>query len=685
MDLAQSAPVVWLLPALPLAGFLVNGALSLLPAWRDGDAPVSATRRTVVSVVGVGVMAAAFVLAVTLVVQLANGATEGIAGSLGTWMAAGDLRVDWTLRLDRLSGVMALVITGIGTLIHLYSTGYMAADAGFARYFAYLNLFVAFMLVLVLGDSLPVLFVGWEGVGLASYLLIGFWFGETANADAGKKAFVTNRIGDFGLLIGMFLLFAHLGTLDIPEIIARRADLSAAVATAICLFLFLGCAGKSAQLPLYVWLPDAMAGPTPVSALIHAATMVTAGVYLIVRMGALFAMSPVASLVVMVIGAVTAIWAALVGLKQWDIKKVLAYSTVSQLGYMFMAAGAGAYTAAMFHLVTHAFFKALLFLGAGSVIHAMHEGLHHAHVDADPQDLRNMGGLGKRMPVTATLMWIATFAIAGVPPLAGFFSKDAILTGLAARASSHDAPIAQAGLLGVPGSVWLWFAWGVGLVTAFVTAVYMTRLMRYAFTGTFRSGDVVAEGIHDAPMSMRLPLLALGLLTLAGGWLELPPVLPLGPVELLTHWLAPVTAAPMTALAGTPHLAHATEYLLIGIAIAAAAAGIIVAFVALEPARLATKDAAPAETGIGRVLANDYFVDTAIARVVTGPITAGSRAVLWRGIDLGLLHGVLATGSATLLRSVSWVGGQLQAGVAGGYAWAIALGALVLFAVFTLR
>ena len=684
MVLAPSAPVVWLLPALPLAGFLVNGALSLLPAWRTpGDAP-SAGRRTLVSLVGTGVMAAAFALVVALVLRVAD-APEGLAGSLGTWMAAGDLRVEWGLHLDRLSGVMALVITGIGTLIHLYSTGYMASDAGYARYFAYLNLFVAFMLVLVLGDSLPVLFVGWEGVGLASYLLIGFWFGETANADAGKKAFVVNRIGDFGLLVGMFLLYAHLGTLDIAEILVRRSDLAVPVATAICLFLFLGCAGKSAQLPLYVWLPDAMAGPTPVSALIHAATMVTAGVYLVVRMGALFAMAPVASLVVMTVGALTAIWAALVGLKQWDIKKVLAYSTVSQLGYMFMAAGAGAYTAAIFHLVTHAFFKALLFLGAGAVIHAMHEGLHHAHADADPQDLRNMGGLGRRMPVTAALMWIATFAIAGVPPLAGFFSKDAILGGLAARALGHDAPIAQATLLGVPGTVWLWIAYAIGLVTAFVTAVYMTRLMRYAFTGAFRSGDAVAAGIHDAPASMKLPLLALGALTLLGGWLALPPVLPLGPVDLLGQWLAPVTAAPMRALGGKAHLSHATEYVLIGVAVAVALAGIVTAFVVLKPATLVTKDAAPAEQGIGAVLANDYYVDTAIAKGITGPITAGSRKVLWRGLDLGLFGGVLTEGSAAALRAVSWVGGQLQAGVAGGYAWAIALGALVLVAVLTLR
>ncbi|MCU0626140.1 MAG: NADH-quinone oxidoreductase subunit L [Gemmatimonadaceae bacterium] len=678
------APALWLLPALPLLGFLLNGALSLVPAWRDPSAPVTPARRTTVAAIGVGVMVAAFVVGVLLVLQVAAD-PAGLRATLGTWMAAGDLRVDWTLALDRLSAVMVLVITGIGTLIHLYSAGYMASDAGYARYFAYLNLFVAFMLVLVLGASLPVLFVGWEGVGLASYLLIGFWFSETANAVAGKKAFVTNRIGDFGLLIGMFLLFANLGTLDIAEIVARHGELPVAVATAACLFLFLGCAGKSAQLPLYVWLPDAMAGPTPVSALIHAATMVTAGIYLVVRMGALFAAAPVASLVVMVVGAVTAIWAGLVGLKQWDIKKVLAYSTVSQLGYMFMAAGAGAYTAAMFHLVTHAFFKALLFLGAGAVIHAMHDALHHAHVDADAQDLRNMGGLARRLPVTNALMWIATLAIAGVPPLAGFFSKDAILGSLAARAGAADAPIAQASLLGVPGSVWLWFAYGIGVVTAFVTAVYMTRLMRYAFTGTFRSGDAAEAALHESPWSMRLPLLVLGALTLVGGWLELPAVLPIGPVEQLGHWLAPVVEAPMATLARGAHLEHATEYVLIGVAVAVALAGIATAFVLLKPAALVTKVESAPEQGIGRVLANDYFIDAAIARGVTGPIVATSRKVLWRGLDEGLLRGALTSGSAHALRIVSWVGGQLQAGVAGGYAWAIAGGALALVAFLMFR
>ncbi|MCU0618469.1 MAG: hypothetical protein MUF40_00960, partial [Gemmatimonadaceae bacterium] len=366
-------------------------------------------------------------------------------------------------------------------------------------------------------------------------------------------------------------------------------------------------------------------------------------------------------------------------------KKVLAYSTVSQLGYMFMAAGAGAYTAAMFHLVTHAFFKALLFLGAGAVIHAMHEGFHAAHVHGDAQDMRNMGGLRRAMPVTATLMTIATLAIAGVPPFAGFFSKDAILGALAARALGHAAPIAQASLLGVPGTVWLWFAYGIGIVTAFLTAVYMTRLLVYTFGGTHRSGEAVAAGLHEAPWSMRLPLVVLGVLSVAGGWLELPPLLPLGPIGVLGAWLGPVVDAPMAALGGTPHLDHATEWVLVGIAVAVGLVGIATAWLRCRPARLVVKAEAPAETGIGRVLANDYFVDAAIARGITGPIAAGARTVLWRGIDLGLLGGVLTTGSAAALRTVSWLGGRLQAGVAGGYAWAIALGALVLVAVFTLR
>ena len=680
---SSASQVLWLIPLLPFAGFLVNGLCSLLPAWRGERADrTPAGRRSVVSLVGVGVMLLAFALSVTLAVQLAGSETT-VASSLGEWMRAGNFQVEWALRVDRLSVLMMLVITGVGTLIHIYSVGYMADDAGFARYFAYLNLFVGFMLMLVMGANLPVLFIGWEGVGLASYLLIGFWFGETANAVAGKKAFVVNRIGDFGMLLAMFMLYQHLGSLDFEVVAAQHQSLGTPLATGICLFMFLGCAGKSAQLPLYVWLPDAMAGPTPVSALIHAATMVTAGIYLIVRNAALFSSSPVACLVIVLVGALTALWAASVGLKQWDIKKVLAYSTISQLGYMFVAVGAGAYTAAMFHLVTHAFFKALLFLGAGAVIHSMHQALHATHRHDDAQDMRNMGGLLTRMPATATLMWIATLAIAGIPPLAGFFSKDAILSAIAERAL--ESPLAESSLGPVSGRVILWFAYGLAVLTAFLTAIYMTRLMRYTFHGKFRSGDDVAAGVYDAPWILRAPLIVLGALTLVGGWLQLPEVLPLGRVGLLGAWLKPTTGDAATLLAGTGHLAQNAEVVLIGIAVAVAVAGMIVAFLLLKPDGLTTKDAAPAEHGIGLVLANDYFVDTAIERGVIGPTVATARKVLWRGLDLGLINGVLVQGSGRLMRVASSLASRAQIGFAGSYAWAIAIGAIALIGVFTMR
>ncbi|MBA3671682.1 MAG: NADH-quinone oxidoreductase subunit L, partial [Gemmatimonadaceae bacterium] len=520
------ASYVWLLPLLPLLGFVLNGLLSLTAAYRAGpddpsanghdghaatlpaggdaahgitggatgdDHHVMARHRHagLVSLIGPGVLALSFALAVAIFAAM-RGAGEMHAPFIQryfSWMPVGDLQVDLAFQLDQLSMLMVLIITGVGTLIHVFSVGYMADDPGYPRYFAYLNLFVFFMLVLVLGANYPVLFIGWEGVGLCSYLLIGFWFSEKANADAGKKAFVVNRIGDFGFLVAMFLLFANVGTLDFAGVAAGANALpfGGAVVTAICLFMFLGCTGKSAQIPLFTWLPDAMAGPTPVSALIHAATMVTAGVYLIARSNVLFSMAPVAQLVVVLVGALTAVFAASIGLKQWDIKKVLAYSTVSQLGYMFVGVGSGAYVAGVFHLMTHAFFKALLFLGSGSVIYAMHAAYHHTGNHDDAQDMRNMGGLRTRLPITWVLMWAATLAIAGVPPFAGFFSKDEILGAVFARA--RHSTLADASLLGVSGSAILLFCYVLGLAAALMTAVYMTRMMLYTFHGPNRTGE----------------------------------------------------------------------------------------------------------------------------------------------------------------------------------------------------
>jgi len=413
----NSVSMIWLAVLLPFLGFLANGWLSFFRP----DA------KRAVSVIGVGVLVASFISALAGVVGLAGAVHDApYIVHLWSWIPVGELQVDLAFQVDELSAVMLMVVTGVGAMIHVFSVGYMREDRSYPRYFAYLNLFVFFMLMLVLGASFPVLFVGWEGVGLCSYLLIGFWFDDEAKATAGKKAFIMNRIGDVGLLLAMFMIFQAVGSLDFLEVFEAAPDAfvtNGPVITLITLFLFLGCIGKSAQIPLYTWLPDAMAGPTPVSALIHAATMVTAGVYLVARTNVLFAMAPVSSAVVALVGAVTALFAATIALKQWDIKKVLAYSTVSQLGYMFVAVGVGAYAAGIFHLVTHAFFKALLFLGSGSVIHVMHHAYHHTHSGEDAQDMRNMGGMRKYMPWTAGVMWVATLAIAGVPGFSGFFSK----------------------------------------------------------------------------------------------------------------------------------------------------------------------------------------------------------------------------------------------------------------------
>src|SRR5881394_1168587 len=551
--------LIWLAPALALLGFVLNGTLAL----------TRPNTKTVVSVIGAGVLLAAFAVSVVVFSGFAGlHPAEPFVFRYWSWIPVGTLQVDFAFQVDQLSLVMLLIVTGVGSLIHLFSIGYMKEDPGYARYFAYLNLFVFFMLVLVLGASFPVMFVGWEGVGLCSYLLIGFWFTDAANATAGRKAFIMNRIGDFGFMVAMFMIFWSMGSLDFATVFARAPTALApggAAITAITLFLFLGCTGKSAQIPLYTWLPDAMAGPTPVSALIHAATMVTAGVYLVARCNLLFAMAPVSSAVVAGVGALTALFAATIALKQWDIKRVLAYSTISQLGYMFLAVGTGAMTAGIFHLATHAFFKALLFLGSGSVIFAMHRAYHHTHAHDDAQDMRNMGGLRRYMPWTATLMWIATLAIAGIPPLAGFFSKDEILGAAFARGAAQPA----------------WFVfWGMGLAAALLTAFYMTRLMLYTFHGPNRTGERERAYLHEAPPVMTVPLVVLGGLTVLGGALNLPPLV--GGGSFLEHWLEPVTAAAQR-IRPAVEVAHTTEWALVAGAVLIAVLGIAAAFRVLKP------------------------------------------------------------------------------------------------------
>jgi NADH-quinone oxidoreductase subunit L len=648
--------LIWLVPALPLLGFLVNGAIAF----------TRPREKWLVSTVGVGVLLASFVVAVMVARGLALAHAEApVVFRYWDWIPVGSLQISYALQVDQLSAVMMLVVTGVGSLIHIFSVGYMHDDEGYARYFAYLNLFVFFMLTLVLGANFPVTFVGWEGVGLCSYLLIGFWFSEKVNADAGKKAFIMNRIGDFGFLVAMFMIWQHTGSLDYTTVFAQAPTVMAVgsgTATAIALWLFLGCTGKSAQIPLYTWLPDAMAGPTPVSALIHAATMVTAGVFLVARANVLFALAPIAQGVVAGVGALTALFAATIALKQWDIKRVLAYSTVSQLGYMFVGVGTGAMAAGIFHLATHAFFKALLFLGSGSVIHAMHHAYHATHAHEDAQDMRNMGGLSQFLPWTATLMWIATLAIAGIPPFAGFFSKDEILGAAFARGAAHH--------------IWYVF-WGLGLFAALLTAFYMTRMMLYTFHGPNRTGAREQVHLHEAPWVMTAPLVVLGLLSLVGGALNLPELV--GGNAWLHRWLEPVTAAG-AAIAPAHELSHNTEWMLIGIAVTVAAGGIVLAMRALDLTALVPARSAPAETGIGKILNKKWYVDELYDTLFVRPVVWVSRTVLWRVVDVGIVDGAGVNGSAAVSRILGWLGSRLQTGELGFYVIVFVLGVVaVLF------
>jgi NADH-quinone oxidoreductase subunit L len=644
--------LVWLTVALPLAGFLANGALAIRrPAAKDA-----------VSYIGVGVLIAAFIVSVGVFIDLLKSPPHSPhIITLWRWLPVGPLQLDLAFQVDQLSAVMLLVVTGVGSLIHLFSVGYMKSDPGYARYFAYLNLFVVFMLVLVLGSSFPVMFIGWEGVGLCSYLLIGFWFNDKANADAGKKAFIVNRIGDFGFMVAMFLIWHHLGTLTFTGMTDRAPAVFAsgsATVTAITLFLFLGCTGKSAQIPLYTWLPDAMAGPTPVSALIHAATMVTAGVYLVARTNVLFSLAPVSSTVVAGIGALTALFAATIALRQYDIKKVLAYSTISQLGYMFIGVGTGAYASGVFHLVTHAFFKALLFLGAGSVIHAMHHAYHATHSHADAQDMRNMGGLRQYMPVTFWLMLIATLAIAGVPPFSGFFSKDEILA--AAFARGGDLPIYYA-------------FYAMGIVAALLTAFYMARLLTMTFLGENRTGEQERQHLHEAPLVMTGPLIVLGVLSAVGGIINLPPLV--GGGAALEHWLEPVTAQAHQFFAlEMPH--GQTEYFLVGGAVAIGLLGLLAGYRATLARKIVPASESAEDTGVARVLNRKYYVDEIYDAVIVRPLVWLSRTVLWRAVDQGVVDGAAVNGTAKLSRGLGWLGSRLQTGQVGVYVVLFLVGAL---------
>ena len=661
--------LLWAVVLLPLLGFLINFAVAYF-------AP---TKKIITSLVGPGVLLAAFVIAVINFLGMrAAHLEEPIVSFFWSWMPVGNLQIPVALQLDQLSMLMTLIVTGVGFLIHVYSVGYMHDDPGYARYFAYINLFIFFMLTLVLGSSFPLMFVGWEGVGLCSYLLIGFWFKDKEKADAGKKAFIVNRIGDFGFLVAMMLLFSNLGSLEFTEVFSAAPGAfgyASGVITVITLFLFLGATGKSAQIPLYIWLPDAMAGPTPVSALIHAATMVTAGVYMVARCSVLFALAPVSMMVVAGIGALTALFAATIGLQQYDIKKVLAYSTVSQLGYMFIGVGVGSYTAGVFHLMTHAFFKALLFLGSGAVIHAMHHAFHHTHSEWDAQDMRNMGGLKKYMPITWITMWIGTLAIAGVWPFAGFFSKDEIIWQAASRAVG-------------PFKVWFTIVWIMALLAAMLTAFYMTRLMIMTFHGENRSGEHEREHIHEVSPVMYVPLVILAALSVFGGWINVPeaikhiPVIGLVPSsEWLHEWLHPVTAAADNVLA--THVGTFAETSPFGgsealwavLSFAIAVTVIVIATRVIGRRTVKPVVASEPPQGFARVLYNKWYVDEIYDAGIVQPIIRTSRAA-WRYIDQGLIDGIV-NGAGKVAGRLGWLGSRMQTGQLNTYAFAIVLGVLI--------
>jgi NADH-quinone oxidoreductase subunit L len=661
-----------LIPLLPFAGFLVNVALGR----RLSKAAAGA--------VAVGALGAAFAAALVATWPILTGEARVLEAVVYRWISAGDLDLPFAFRLDPLGAVMVLVVTGIGALIHLYSVGYMheEPDAEYARYFSYLNLFAAFMLVLVMAANLPVLFVGWEGVGLCSYLLIGFWYHKPAAADAGKKAFVVNRIGDFGFLLGMLLVFKTFGTFDFAALAAqiapREPETTAGILTAIALLLFVGATGKSAQIPLYVWLPDAMEGPTPVSALIHAATMVTAGVYMIGRTAVLFGHAPLALEVVAVVGVATALLAATIGLVQHDIKRVLAYSTVSQLGFMFLAMGVGAYAAGIFHLYTHAFFKALLFLGSGAVIHAL----------GGEQDLRRMGGLRRDLPVTYWTFLVGACAISGVPLLSGFFSKDEIL--FRTFASGHRG------------------LWALAALTSCLTAVYMFRLVFRAFHGAPTAEAAAAGGhaagthggaggpVHEAPRSMAIPLVVLAVGSIVAGYVGVPHVL--GGENRIERFLepsfhppgvAPVEAGPGEAAglaAGGPGAdgAAALELALMAVSVGLALGGIALAAYFFLRHREAADRLAARVPRVYRLLLGKYYVDELYDAVFVQPTKALAATVLWRGIDAGLIDGIVDG----VGRSVRGTGGalrRLQTGSVRVYAASLFLGVVLVIGYYLWR
>jgi NADH-quinone oxidoreductase subunit L len=636
---------LWLIPVLPLAGAAINGFMG------------KKSSRTAVTTVGLLFPGAAFAWALSVALRFSS-ASLPYQEYIAHWIRSGNFSADFALYLDQLSLVMLLVVTGVGFLIHIYSVGYMWDDPSYYRFFTYLNLFMFFMLTLILANNYLLMFIGWEGVGLASYLLIGFWFTKDSAASAGKKAFIVNRIGDFGFLIGLFLIIQHFGSLNFTQVFAQVQTLApetagAGLLTAIGILLMVGACGKSAQIPLYVWLPDAMEGPTPVSALIHAATMVTAGVYMVSRSHVIFERAPMALTVVAVIGTLTALFAATIGITQTDIKKVLAYSTVSQLGYMFLACGVGAFSAGIFHLMTHAFFKGLLFLAAGSVIHAV----------GGEQDMRKMGGLKTYIPITFTTMLIATLAISGIPPLAGFWSKDEILW------KAYQAS---------------WVYWLIGAITALMTSFYMFRLLFMTFWGDYKGIQVDDHGRahsthghgehghgapHESPMVMLVPLMILAALSLVGGFV--------GYHNGFEHFLAPVFGSefPRTMTEGSGN----TELLLMGISVLFSFAGLILAYILYVSKPELPQRIANSLNGFYTAVVNKYYVDELYATLFVKPLVDGSTTILWQGVDRKVIDDSV-NNAADGARRVSDEVRHMQSGNLRSYAGWIAAGSAVVIA-----
>jgi NADH-quinone oxidoreductase subunit L len=635
---------VGLIPLFPLVGFLINGLIGKRFSERT------------IGVIGSLSVGASFVVAFLIFLELIGAAPGArFEKEVYTWMLSGDLKVPIGFLVDPLSMVMMMVVSGVGCIIHIYSIGYMHGEYGFRRYFAYLNLFVFNMLILVSANNFLLMFVGWEGVGLCSYLLIGYYYEKRSASDAGKKAFVVNRVGDFGFLIGMFLIFLTFGTFDFTKVFEVAPDKLAAggtLVTAITLLLFVGATGKSAQIPLYTWLPDAMEGPTPVSALIHAATMVTAGVYMVARCSVLFALAPVSMTVVAIIGGATAFYAATIGITQFDIKRVLAYSTISQLGYMFMACGVGAFGSGIFHLMTHAFFKALLFMAAGSVMHAMSGEL----------DMRKMGGLRSKLPYTHWTYIFGTLAIAGIFPFAGFFSKDEILFYSFQRSPAF---------------------WIIGAVAAIMTSFYMFRSVFMTFYGQSRVDHETAHHLHESPFIMTIPLMILAFLSLVGGWIGIPIFEGL---NRFGDFVAPVFAPAQAIISAGHHAEHhsvAMEWLLIGVSLTIAIVGALFAYWLYLAKPSEADKMVERFGGLYTLVYNKYWIDELYDFLFVNSIVNFSR-LLWKGFDEAVIDGIV-NGVARVVRSWGSALRQIETGLVKDYALSILVGALAVIGYLVLR